>query len=348
MSEMNEAECVNVAVKVKSTSDGLIRRFRLVEVPGEDLFGTLMSQLRVLFGDKTTGRVTYVDCDGDVILIMSTAELLEAIRLAPSLLTIQWKEERCETKKASDVSMKQEDESHPECEEKSGKLGHGRGFGRGRGCRGRGRMWTEGEARWEGEVDCAKRFEKKKQRIEEKLLILKERDDPEGKWARKIEKLQKKLDFLELKKEFVMKKKEERASCGQLKKNLRKQECLQHRLSNIREAKVRVEKKQEEVRMRLNQLEAGDGLGNREVKMERLREHLAKLEQRHGFLIAREREVEGLLEECSVSVDGGLQEKLDCGAGHPQPWKRRNVQWDDGDCHASEFPPLDAVHFAKD
>ena len=355
MCEVNSIveEFVNVAVKVRTPSDGVVRRFRLVEVGSEDLFGTLMSQLGVLYGSEKKGQVTYVDCDGDVIVISSTEELLEAIRLTPSLLSIQWKDEgaKSEAKQAA-VSMKQQDERPTEDgampSGRCGGRGRGRGLGRGRGCRRRGHMLAERETRLGGEADCLERFERKRERIEEKISMLKGRDDPDGKWARKTEKLQRKLDFLEVKKEFAMKKRQERESCGQARKNLRRQECLQQRLSNIREAKMRVERKQEEVRLRVRRLEAGDGLGDGERRRARLAEVEAKLEERHGFLVARESEVAGLLEECSLA-DGeeGARESVGCGEGRPQPWKRRNVRWNE-DGQVEDLPPLEAAHFAKE
>ena len=94
---------------------------------------------------------------------------------------------------------------------------------------------------------------------------------------------------------------------------MRKQGWVQGRLSNIREAKMRIERKQEEIRLRLKQLETDDdGVGNREKRMEHLGVHLAKLEQRHTFLMSREREVEELLRGCSVCEEEREQDTMKC------------------------------------
>jgi hypothetical protein len=186
--------------------------------------------------------------------------------------------------------------------------------------------------------------------------------DGDEKWrTRKLEKLEMKLARLEVKKEFVLKKKQEKAHCGEVKKGMRKQEGLQRRLSNIREAKLRVERKQEEIRIRLERLEAGDGVANGEKRMENLRGHLAKLEERQAFLLSREREVEELLRRggdgCIVMKDDGQHntavEYWECHSQQQQPWRRMTVAHhcdvDSGVGLATVGGdiPLDYVFFAK-
>jgi len=340
---MNSADRVDMSVKVKTSSDGVTRRFRLMEVTDEDLFGTLMSQLHVLYGNERKGQVTYVDCDGDVIVVSSTAELMEAIRLTPSLLTIHWKEEAGKLNGNEQVILNQDQEERPTFSAPPGcGRGRGRGFGRGRRCHGRGRRRFENERPFLERTEwIGRRFEKKKEKIEEKMAILKGKDDDaEGKWKLKLEKLERKLNSLDLKKEYIMKKKQERAYFGEFKKSMRKTHCLQKRLSNIREAKMRIERKQEEIRMRLGRLETDDGLGTREKRMEHLREHVEKLEQRYSFLLSREREVEEMLERCSESEeDNDAQET--CA-------ERRKKQFDlNESCQVVDDGAFDCVYLAK-
>lgn len=214
------------------------------------------------------------------------------------------------------------------------------------------------------------RIEKKKSKIAGKMAALRGRgggDDDQGdgeKWrTRKLEKLEMKLARLEVKKEYVMKKKQERAHCGEVKKGMRKQEGLQRRLSNIRDAKLRVERKQEEIRIRLERLEGGDGVAeNGEKRKEHLRGHLAKLEERETFLMSREREVEELLLGrggcCSVSEGGGgrhdtAAEGWECHS-QQQPWRRTAVAHCDvgssgvGLASGGSGDPLECVFFAKE
>lgn len=321
---------VNVSVKVRTTPDGPIRRFRLVQVEGEDLFETLMSQLRSLFTFEMRGQVSYIDADGDQIVVSSTPELLEAIRLSQSVLTFYWKEieEKKSCENGSMVVCKNLEE-----EEEELRPGQGRGRGRGRGgWRGRGqhrigvgRVGNENECLWNSS-NWDERFDRKRERIEEKINILREKDDPEGKWAGKLEKLERKLEFLELKKEYVTKKKQEKAACGDMKKEMRKQFCLQKRLSNIREAKVRIERKQQEIRIRLERVCSGDGIPNVEKRKEHLSEHLNKLEERYAMLLSREQEVENLLN--GINESNGQEIEMmelekDTQYQSQQPWKRR-------------------------
>jgi len=287
-------ERVSVAVKVKNSSNGEIRRFRLEEVEHEDLFTTLVSQIRTLYGSERGGRVSYVDVDGDDIAMSHTVELLEAIRCSSSMLTIVWRESSamCEREQV-DGREKEPNASSSSC------MFQGRGRVEGK---------SEGHSIANQEQDCASsdneedeglieseepmvRFEKKIAKIEKKIAKLKDSNKSEEKKTRKMEKLQKKLEKTKAKREETTKR-----------LGSRRQEELQKRLRKLRAAKLRNETKQQRIGIILTTMERSVGSSNREKKIETLKEQLRKLEERHALIISAEEKVEVLLDESLRSL----------------------------------------------
>jgi hypothetical protein len=261
----NKSAGVSVAVKVRHVASGEVRRFRLDQAAESDLYGALISHIHGLFCAKGVGRVSYVDTDGDTIVMTSSAELLEAIRLYPSLLTIQWsdvEQASFQAKVASPISLASVTSSHPAHEDWSSDSDDSYDD-----------SYDDIDDSDDHVEECddgpADHFDKKRRRIEQKIAKVRGGSKPEEKKARKIEKLERKL-------EKVSRKEDTKAT--------KRTEDLHKRLAKIEKATLRNEAKQQQVRSKLTELEGCPQMGKR---VDHLRSRLEKLERAHTQLISR-------------------------------------------------------------
>lgn len=251
---------ISVAVKVRHVGSGEVRRFRLNQSEDSDLFGDLIAHIHDLFGSKGIGRVSYVDSDGDTIVMTSTSELMEAIRLSPSLLTIQWndaqKEGRKEVPASSLPPLPSGTPSHHEEWSSESDDDSDDDF-------------DEMDDRMECENGTEDHFDKKRRKIEQKIAKVRDSNKPEEKKAHKIEKLERKLEKVEKKEEL---------------KATKRHEDLHKRLAKIEKAILRNEAKQQQVRCKLTELE---GCPQFEKRVFSMRTRLEKLEKAHTQLVSR-------------------------------------------------------------
>ena len=308
-SESERRSRVSVAVKVKTSSDGEVRRFRLEEEDNKDLFDTLVSRIRSLLGSERSGRVSYVDGDGDVVVMESTEEVLEAIRLSPSVLTILWRDDEIGREKGGQVTH-----PHPSCSSSSYSSSS---FASSSSYNPQGyvdshqmhqQLMTSSsddddddsdnsekeESGGKGNAKEMERFEKKKAKIEAKMAKLREKEKDE-RGEKKMAKLQRKLDLLEKMRENPKKRKGVKESDSNVSMKI----SLENQLSRVQKKKTKNDKKIHKFREQLKELYEAPNKG---TQVDRLREKLADLEDRQNCLIAQEREVERQLQPFALAV----------------------------------------------